>query len=56
MGYPGSIVATWQRGGRVGRSGQPSALVLIAGCSEDDCVNCVDLPPPGLRGKKSWEY
>lgn len=31
VGYPGSIMATWQRGGRVGRSGQESALVLIAG-------------------------
>ncbi len=31
VGYPGSIVATWQRGGRVGRNGQDSALVLIAG-------------------------
>ncbi|MFO7970949.1 MAG: DEAD/DEAH box helicase, partial [Desulfobacterales bacterium] len=31
VGYPGSVVATWQRGGRVGRSGQDSALVLIAG-------------------------
>ena len=31
VGYPGSIVATWQRGGRVGRSGQPSALVVVAG-------------------------
>ncbi len=31
VGYPGSIVATWQRGGRVGRSGQESAVVLIAG-------------------------
>ncbi len=31
VGYPGSIVATWQRGGRVGRSGQPSALVIVAG-------------------------
>ena len=30
-GYPGSVVATRQRGGRVGRSGQDSALVLIAG-------------------------
>ena len=30
-GYPGSVVATMQRGGRVGRSGQDSALVLIAG-------------------------
>lgn len=31
VGYPGSIVATWQRGGRVGRSGQDSALILIPG-------------------------
>ncbi|HUV77611.1 MAG TPA: DEAD/DEAH box helicase [Desulfobacterales bacterium] len=31
VGYPGTVVATWQRGGRVGRSGQKSALVLIAG-------------------------
>jgi DEAD/DEAH box helicase domain-containing protein len=31
VGYPGSVVSTWQRGGRVGRSGQESALVLIAG-------------------------
>jgi DEAD/DEAH box helicase domain-containing protein len=31
VGYPGTIVATLQRGGRVGRSGQDSALVLVAG-------------------------
>ncbi len=31
VGYPGTVVATWQRGGRVGRSGQDSTLVLIAG-------------------------
>jgi len=31
VGYPGSIVATWQRSGRVGRGGQPSALVVVAG-------------------------
>ena len=31
VGYPGSVIATWQRGGRVGRSGQDCALVLIAG-------------------------
>jgi len=30
VGYPGSVVSTWQRGGRVGRSGQDSALILIA--------------------------
>jgi DEAD/DEAH box helicase domain-containing protein len=31
VGYPGTVVSTWQRGGRVGRSGQESTLVLIAG-------------------------
>ncbi|MGD2098891.1 MAG: DEAD/DEAH box helicase [Desulfobacterales bacterium] len=31
VGYPGSIISTWQRGGRVGRGGQDSALILIAG-------------------------
>jgi len=36
VGYPGSMVSTWQRGGRVGRSGQDSALILIAG---DDALD-----------------
>ena len=31
VGYPGTMVSTWQRSGRVGRSGQDSALILIAG-------------------------
>lgn len=31
VGYPGTIMATLQRGGRVGRSSQESAVVLIAG-------------------------
>lgn len=31
VGYPGTLVSTWQRGGRVGRSGKDSALILIAG-------------------------
>jgi DEAD/DEAH box helicase domain-containing protein len=31
VGYPGSVVATWQRSGRVGRSGQDAALILIPG-------------------------
>jgi len=31
VGYPGTVINTWQRGGRVGRSGRPSAIVLIAG-------------------------
>lgn len=31
VGYPGTIVSTWQREGRVGRSGQEAAMILIAG-------------------------
>lgn len=30
VGYPGTVAGTWQRGGRVGRSGRESAIVLIA--------------------------
>lgn len=29
VGYPGTVMATWQRAGRVGRSGRDSAVVLI---------------------------
>lgn len=31
VGYPGTIVNTWQRGGRVGRADRPSAIVMLAG-------------------------
>lgn len=31
VGYPGSIMASWQRGGRVGRGQQESAIVMIGG-------------------------
>jgi DEAD/DEAH box helicase domain-containing protein len=30
VGYPGSIVNTWQRAGRVGRAGRPCAILLVA--------------------------
>ena len=30
VGYPGTIINTWQRGGRVGRSGRDSLIVLVA--------------------------
>ena len=30
VGYPGSQINTWQRGGRVGRAGRDSAVVLVA--------------------------
>ncbi|MFH1954596.1 MAG: DEAD/DEAH box helicase [Pseudomonadota bacterium] len=29
VGYPGTIINTWQRGGRVGRSGRESMVILI---------------------------
>ncbi len=31
VGYPGSQINTWQRGGRVGRAGRESAIFLVAG-------------------------
>ncbi len=31
VGYPGTIINTWQRGGRVGRGAKPSAIAMIAG-------------------------
>jgi DEAD/DEAH box helicase domain-containing protein len=30
VGYPGTIINTWQRGGRVGRAGRESMVILIA--------------------------
>ncbi len=30
VGYPGTIINTWQRGGRVGRSGRESLILLMA--------------------------
>ena len=29
VGYPGTVMTTWQRGGRVGRAGRESAIILI---------------------------
>lgn len=29
VGYPGTVMNTWQRGGRVGRGGQESAIILL---------------------------
>ncbi len=31
VGYPGTIINTWQRSGRVGRAGRESLLILISG-------------------------
>ena len=29
VGYPGTVMTTWQRGGRAGRSGRESAIILL---------------------------
>ena len=44
VGYPGSVMATWQRGGRVGRAGQESAMILIAG---EDALDQYFMRNPG---------
>jgi len=31
VGYPGTVVNTWQRGGRAGRGLEPSAVIMVAG-------------------------
>jgi len=49
-GYPGSVSSTLQRGGRVGRSGQDSAMILIAG---DDALDQYFMRNPGeLLGRE----
>jgi len=30
VGYPGSVITTWQRGGRVGRADQESVIIMLA--------------------------
>ena len=36
VGYPGSIMSTWQRGGRAGRGTSPAGLFLVAGADALD--------------------
>ncbi|MFW5722129.1 MAG: DEAD/DEAH box helicase, partial [Desulfohalobiaceae bacterium] len=44
VGYPGSIMATWQRSGRVGRSSQESAVVLLG---HEDALDQYFMANPG---------
>lgn len=44
VGYPGSIMATWQRGGRVGRKLRPSAIIMIA---QEDALDQYFMRQPG---------
>ncbi len=50
VGYPGTLVSTLQRGGRVGRRGQDAALIMIAG--EDALDQYVIRHPERLIDRK----
>ncbi len=52
VGYPGTIINTWQRGGRVGRGERPSAVVMIAG---DDALDHYFLNNPEDFFQRSCE-
>lgn len=52
VGYPGSIMSTWQRAGRVGRRGMDSAILLVAG---SDALDQYLLANPGEFFAKSYE-
>ncbi|MFI5294168.1 MAG: DEAD/DEAH box helicase [Thermodesulfovibrionales bacterium] len=51
-GYPGSVSSTWQRAGRVGRQGEESLVVLIAG---QDALDHYFMRHPGEFFEKSHE-
>ncbi|SFM71901.1 DEAD/DEAH box helicase [Thermodesulforhabdus norvegica] len=44
VGYPGTVMTTWQRAGRVGRGGQESAVILIP---QNDALDHYIISHPG---------
>jgi DEAD/DEAH box helicase domain-containing protein len=52
VGYPGTIIKTWQRGGRVGRSGKDSMVILIA---KPDALDQYFMRHPGDLFERSYE-
>jgi len=52
LGYPGSIVSTWQRGGRVGR-GTKDALIIMIGL--DDALDQYLIHHPEDFFSRRWE-
>jgi len=52
VGYPGSQVATWQRGGRVGR-GRPAAIALVA---QPDALDQYLVTHPKVFFERGFEH
>ncbi|MFQ6066981.1 MAG: DEAD/DEAH box helicase, partial [bacterium] len=52
LGYPGTIISTWQRGGRVGR-GQKDALIIMVAL--DDALDQYFLHHPQDFFSRRWE-
>ena len=52
VGYPGTIIKTWQRGGRVGRSGKDSMVILIA---KPDALDQYFMRHPADLFERSYE-
>jgi DEAD/DEAH box helicase domain-containing protein len=52
VGYPGTIMTTWQRGGRVGRAGRESAIVLIP---DQDALDQYIVNHPGMFLESRYE-
>ncbi|MDY6881454.1 MAG: DEAD/DEAH box helicase [Thermodesulfobacteriota bacterium] len=52
VGYPGTIINTWQRGGRVGRSGRESAIILVA---KPDALDQYFMKNPNALFERSFE-
>jgi DEAD/DEAH box helicase domain-containing protein len=51
-GYPGTIINTWQRGGRVGRSGRESLVILLA---KPDALDQYFMRHPSELFERSYE-
>jgi DEAD/DEAH box helicase domain-containing protein len=52
VGYPGTIINTWQRGGRVGRSGRESMIIMVA---KPDALDQYFVKHPDHLFERSYE-
>lgn len=52
VGYPGTVITTWQRGGRVGRAGRDSMVVLVG---KPDALDQYFMKHPGELFDRNFE-